>query len=111
MFVVFGLVAFSLPALLKTPWTPDDDVEGRLNEMEAAVVAGRWETAGDDLERLQGAWHRMRGRVLVNSDPSDIRDFEDALSTLAVAMAEEERLEARLGVALMRQVWTDVGGY
>lgn len=110
-FVVVAIIMYSVPYLIKMPFSPDQDIKVMLENIEADVVSGDWTAVEEKLGRLQKGWEEMRIRIHFNSGPLDVLDFEENLSRLSVAAAEEDRLEARMGVAVLKQVWTALGTY
>lgn len=110
-FVVVAVAMYAVPYLIKMPFTPDQDIQAILETIESHVVAEDWTGVGEQVKKLQKGWDEMRVRIHFNTGPLDVLDFEENLSRLSVAAAEEDRLEARMGVAVLKQVWTALGTY
>lgn len=110
-FVLAAALMYSLPYLLGLPRHPGQDMEAGLSRVERALVEDNWAAARREVQRLEQGWEEQRFRIFFNSEPRDVRDFEQSLSRLAVAAVEEDRLQARTEVAVMKQLLPVLSAY
>lgn len=110
-FIVVAALMYASPYVLRLPRTPDQHLKAGLTRIEGHIVADEWVATRTSVQRFEQGWSELRRRMFLHSGPGDVRDFEEALSRLAVAVVEEDRLQARLEVALLKQVLPSLSSY
>lgn len=110
-FIVVAIVVYAMPIVFRLPAHPGQDLTAGLERLESKLVAEDWFGARVETQALEHGYEQLRRRLYLNSGPNDVRDFEESLSRLSVAVVEEDRLQARMEVAVLKQVLPFLSSY
>jgi len=101
---VFVAALNSVP-YLKRPIGPHDDVPGLMAAVEAHVVAGRWDQARADVERLITAWDMVARRIQFTAGRDKLTRISANLARLRGAVMAEDRTGALVELGEAREQW------
>lgn len=102
------VVIMTSGSILKRPFGADDDVEGRLKDVNVAVDKTSWEEAVKATERLDSAWKKVSARIQVGSEKDEILRFGESVQKLKAALKARDRGNALSELAVLRAVWGEL---
>lgn len=95
--------------LLKRPFGPYDDIPGGMERLEAALEAGDWAGAEAARAGLGGAMDRVRPRIELAAELSELNRFYEMLALLEGAIRARDRSAGFQHLALLRLIYADLG--
>lgn len=95
--------------LLKRPLGTHDDIPGGMERLEAALEAADWSGAEGARAELGAAMDRVRPRIELAAELSELNRFYEVLALLRGAIRARDRSASHQHLALLRLIYEDLG--